>query len=257
MCTVTIIRLKPDKDGRRVRLACNRDESPRRPAALPPRLQTLGATRVLLPIDPQSGGTWIGINERGLIATLLNRNLPRGQDVAPDSRRARPAGLRSRGEIVPHLLAAASLADARQVANSLAPSQYPPFRAVAHDLERGFELRSDGRALEMLDFSLAEAPLLFTSSGLGDHLVDPPRRALFHAMFTTDADPFETQERYHRHFWPDRRHLSVCMSRDAARTVSHTAIELGERHAELHYRGAPPDATDFPIVSAAIPCRST
>lgn len=259
MCTVTIVRVERAGDWRSIRLACNRDESPRRPAALPPRTLALGAVQSVMPIDPQSGGTWVGVNERGLIATLLNRNLPRDETTLPSQPRPRQEGLRSRGEIVPRLLVAESLAAARELVKSIDAAHYPPFRAVVLDTATGFELRSDGDTLESVDFTLANAPLLFTSSGLGDHVVDPPRRALFQSMFvaSASADLLETQEQFHRHFWPDRRHLSVCMSRDAARTVSYTVVDLVRERAEMAYRGAPPDDAAFPFVSAAIPCRST
>jgi hypothetical protein len=51
MCTVTII---PTEHG--MRRACNRDESPLRAAALPPRVVTVGKRQALMPIDPLSGG---------------------------------------------------------------------------------------------------------------------------------------------------------------------------------------------------------
>jgi hypothetical protein len=57
---------------------------------------------------------------------------------------------------------------------------------------------------------------------------------------STDPDP--QQDRFHRHAWPDRPHLSVCMRRRAARTVSHTLVEVGRTRARLIYHPDAPDA---------------
>lgn len=248
MCTVTVVRIARAGEADRIRLACNRDESPRRAAALPPRIHELGPLRAVYPLDPQSGGTWIGVNQAGLLATLLNRNLPPGASPAA----GRAAARRSRGEIVPLLLAAGAIGQARRIAEALPATEFPPFRAVVLNSSELFELRSDGQALVLAGQSLAGAPLLFTSSGLGDHVVEPPRRALFDELFAQAGDPIEIQERFHRHSWPQRRHLSVCMSRESARTVSSTVIEIGAECALLRYCGAPPDAADQPLHTARL-----
>jgi hypothetical protein len=61
MCTVTVI---PLSFG--IRVACNRDESRERPAAMSPELRIFGGNQALLPIDPTGGGTWIAASEAGL-----------------------------------------------------------------------------------------------------------------------------------------------------------------------------------------------
>ena len=86
------------------------------------------------------------------------------------------------------------------------------------------------------------APVCFASSGLGDHLVEV-RLPLFERIVASevarvrDGDPdggvhaerdalAALQDSFHAHAWPDRRHVSVMMHRDAARTVSTTAVEV-------------------------------
>lgn len=51
----------------------NRDEQRSRSVAEPPRQHNLPeGLSVLSPVDPDGGGTWIGVNECGLIVCLLN-----------------------------------------------------------------------------------------------------------------------------------------------------------------------------------------
>ncbi len=45
----------------------------------------------------------------------------------------------------------------------------------------------------------------------------------------------ERQDALHRHRWPDRAHLSICMSRPEARTVSITCVEIDADQVRLHY----------------------
>jgi len=237
MCTVTIVPIDRQaarsNAGGTVRLACNRDELRSRPAALPPQVHRLGMRTAIMPIDPVSGGTWIGVNDAGLVATVLNVN----RDVLNGGGR----GVRSRGLLVPRLMACSTIDDAQSAAGEFTPEDYPPFRLVLIDAVHLVEVFSDGRALRRERRSLGDRPLLFTSSGLGDARVEGPRRELFEQMFTRDADWTSQQFRFHRHAWPDRAHLSVCMQREAARTVSHTVIDLAADRAVLTYV---PDAPD-------------
>src|SRR5262249_32001241 len=82
-------------------------------------------------------------------------------------------------------------------------------------------------------------PLLFTSSSLGDELVEPPRRALFESMVTRANNPLEGQLRFQRHQWPLARHISVLMERPGAATVSRTTIDLTARGMRVHYEPLP------------------
>ena len=237
MCTVTII---PHGNG--IRMACNRDESRKRPAALPPRVVTVGQRQALMPIDPQSGGTWIAVNDAGLILTLLNAySSPRDPDM--------PTPRISRGTIIPRLLEAETLAEAFDRTRELHADDYGAFRLVMADKSSFAEIHANAGLLVRTPPSRIDGPLLFTSSGLGDDLVGPPRRALFEEFFVAGKDWIAQQDAYHRHSWADRRHLSVCMQRPEARTVSLTIVELDKGDVKMvYYR-------NDPILSIASPMR--
>jgi hypothetical protein len=225
-------------------MACNRDESPLRPAALPPRIETFGRHRAILPIDPQAGGTWIAANDAGLILTLLNYY------AAPHDRNA-PKAARSRGTIIPSLLDADTLAEAFARTTMLDPAQFADFRLVLANRTSVAEVLRDGLNFVRTPPRKIERPLFFTSSGLGDAIVGPPRRALFEEMFVGDL--VAQQDAYHRHSWPDRRQLSVCMRRADARTVSFTVAEHTDDGVRMMYHADAPDVPDAPRHEVRIP----
>lgn len=234
MCTVTII---PRDHG--VRLVANRDESPARPAALEPRVIDASGRRAVMPIDPQSGGTWIAATDAGLVMTLLN--------AYPGPRQTGlPAPPRSRGTILPALLGEATLAEVRDFLRTLRGEDYASFRLVVTDGEDVFDtVCSGGRVEEGRTVALRE-PMLFTSSGLGDDIVGPPRGRLFQEMFQSGGDWVEAQDSFHRHSWPERRHLSVCMWRPDAQTVSRTVVEVNRFEIQMAYFPGPPDQPGIP-----------
>lgn len=255
MCTVTIIPLSRSPHGAdrtreesraAVRMACNRDELRSRPAALPARVCDLGPRRALMPIDPVSEGTWIGVNDAGLAATLLNVNLQPAADAV------RAARSLSRGVLVPRLLACATLQQAQAQCEHIDPRQLDPFRLVLVDDAAVSECWSDGNALRIRCAALAEQAHLFTSSGLGDCLVAGPRRALFEQMLSRGDGWAARQDAFHRHSWPNQRHLSVCMERSAARTVSHSVIEIEPSRVVLTYFPGAPDAVQ-PLPPLVLP----
>jgi len=244
MCTVTIIPIgvaaacshdsAPTALGGGIRLACNRDELRTRPVALSPVIRTFGDRKAIMPVDTVSTGTWIAVNDAGIAATLLNVNIDLTA-IAGGRQKA------SRGTLIPRLMALETFDQVIEASAAIEPSLYAPFRLVVVNGERVCSFYSDGQTLREEHSFIKNDPYLFTSSGLGDALVEGPRRELFDHMFTTGEDWLSAQVAFHRHSWPDRRHLSVCMERSEARTVSHTVIEIKPDRVALTYC---PDAPD-------------
>lgn len=103
MCTLTIHRT-----AHRTVLTVNRDELVSRAPEVPPSVKGgEGETQWIAPDDGARGGTWIGVNEHGLIACLMNGNVP-----LEEARAARRLGGPSRGEIVPGVLQRTCMTDA-------------------------------------------------------------------------------------------------------------------------------------------------
>jgi hypothetical protein len=131
MCTV-VIRFSP-ADPWPLLIAANRDEQVDRPWD-PPRRHWVERPMVTAGRDRLAAGTWLGINDYGLVAGVLNRRGSLG-----------PArGFRSRGEIPLEALDHASAKTAALALGDLDPRAYRPFNAFVADAEAVFWLRSSG-----------------------------------------------------------------------------------------------------------------
>lgn len=221
MCTLSVV---PIRDG--FRIACNRDERLTRPAAEPPKLRHAGCRRAVWPLDPLSGGTWIGASDAGLAMFILNRT-PRQRPVPL----VRP---RSRGTIIPPLLRSPGIGSAIDAATALPAWEFEPFTLVVLQGTNVRVLTNAGGRLWTRAEVLTE-PLVFTSSSLGDHIVLRPRRALFARLVQAGSTPLRGQADFHRHFWPDRRDISVHMTRPDAATVSQTVLEVADNTVHIRY----------------------
>lgn len=217
MCTVSVV-AAPD----RLRVMVNRDERHMRPEAHPPTVMRTGAGLALLPLDPQGGGTWIAATSAGLVFAVLNVSSTAATDGP------------SRGHIILELLDAASLGEAVDRAERLCWRGWPPHRLIVMDGRQAFELRLRRQGLTMQAFSHAR-PLLFTSSSLGDDLVEPVRRQLFGEVVLAADERFMGQETFHRHRWSDRPHLSVHMRRHDAATHSITTVDVTAAQMAMRY----------------------
>jgi len=237
MCTVTV--LPPAAlagggvDEAVLRVLSNRDELRSRPAAHAPEVHSIDGHRVIMPIDPAGGGTWIAASDRGLVYTLLNAN-PR--PAAGKARETSTAGDgRSRGLIIPALASAACVSEALERALSLDVSLFNPFRLLLIDRYQLIECWPDAAGLRHRR-TILHGPLMRTSSSLGDAVVQAPRRTLFRRFFGSTAAPRAAQDAFHDHQWPARKAVSVRMERADARTVSRTTIELGSELAHVSYQ---------------------
>lgn len=234
MCTVTIIPL--GEPGAGYRLVFNRDEQRSRPEALPPRETPLAdGRRVVAPVDPESGGTWIAACSDGLTMAVTNVN-PRPAPVLPPREM-----LRSRGSIIPALIGARGAGEAiREIAG--APLDlFAPFRLLAVEPAGGARCVEAVWDREELRVTHHEGTgLCFASSGLGDERV-AERVALYRAEF--GAADAAVQDAFHRHVWEGRGEVSVMMSRADARTVSVTTVEVRARgglfDVRMDYRAVP------------------
>jgi uncharacterized protein with NRDE domain len=154
MCT--LIALHRCVPGKPLVIAANRDEFLARPAE-GPALRMRGSGPILAPLDLEAGGTWLGLNARGVFVGLTNlrpdeqitEHLPQVQEDTAQLRRmatpdptpedltaSRPVGkpgARSRGEVVMAALDASSASEAAARIADLEASAYNPFQLLMAD----------------------------------------------------------------------------------------------------------------------------
>jgi hypothetical protein len=123
-------------------VAGNRDERTDRPAS-PPGLWVGAARRVLSPRDRRAGGTWLGVNDRGVVAGLTN---VAGSPPVPDAP--------SRGHLVHLALDAADVeAGLAAVVRRVEETQHAAFQLVVADARATVVLRHVGGRLQRIDWS--------------------------------------------------------------------------------------------------------
>ncbi|HEV2100038.1 MAG TPA: NRDE family protein [Stellaceae bacterium] len=133
MCTVVILR-RPDHRWP-VLIGANRDEMIDRPWKAPER-HWPDRPEVVAGLDVLAGGSWLGINDWGVAAAVLNRTGSLGP--AP--------GRRSRGELVLEALDHADAVAAAAALADLDPASYRTFNLIVADERDAFWLRHAGGA---------------------------------------------------------------------------------------------------------------
>ncbi len=176
MCTFVIL-LRPDHDWP-VLIAANRDEMVGRPW-LPPGRHWPDRPEVVAGRDQLAGGSWLGINDFGVVAGILNRHGSLGP----------AAGQRSRGELV---LEALDHADANEAAEALAkiePAAYRTFNLVIADNRDAFWLRhADPTGTLPITVETIKPGLGIIAAGdLND--METPRLRRYRPLFAAAAPP--------------------------------------------------------------------
>lgn len=138
MCTLVLLR-RPDEDWPLI-VAANRDEMADRPSR-PPARHWPDRPEILGGLDVLSGGSWLALNDHGVVAAALNRRGTLGP--AP--------GKRSRGELVLEALDHAEAAAAAWALADLEPRAYRSFNLVVADERDAFWLRNLGDEAEGIE----------------------------------------------------------------------------------------------------------
>lgn len=233
MCSLSFL---PRSDG--PFLAMNRDERRTRPQAHPPALVLCGSLAAIHPSEP-GGGTWMGVNERGLAFALLNWN------SCPDPHM--PI-LESRGRLIPLLLKGSGPCEAAAILEGCDLTRTKPFRLIM-TFPRELHLSEwmwDGAALASRSHAWVRRH--WFSSGFDEAGASRLRGS---AARSAESDPdAETREwilRIHRSHIPEPSAYSICMHREDALTVSLTTIDFTESRVSMGYHDGPPCLDQTPV----------
>ena len=191
MCTLVLLR----RPGHRwpLILGANRDEMVGRPWKAPGR-HWEDRPNVVAGLDELAGGSWLGVNDEGVVAAILNRVGTLGP----------AAGKRSRGELVLDALDHADAIAAAAALVDVEPTAYRPFNLLIADNRDAFWLAHRGNG----PVAMARVPQglhMLTARELNDP--SSPRIRRYRDRFSTATPPDPTSDDWQT--WQDLLHDPV------------------------------------------------
>lgn len=175
MCSIILLR-RPSHDWPLL-IAANRDEMQDRPWRAPAR-HWPDRPEVIAGQDQLAEGSWLGMNDTGVVAAMLNRYGTLGPEP----------GKRSRGELVLEALDHADASDAIDALQHLDGLAYRPFNMVIADNRDAWWLRNSGRADGRLEaFAIGEGLSMLTAYDINDSAQDPRIAQALPRFATTPA----------------------------------------------------------------------
>jgi uncharacterized protein with NRDE domain len=209
MCSVIVL-FRPGHDWP-ILWASNRDEMMDRPWS-PPARHWPDRPEVVAGRDDLAGGTWLGINDLGVVAGILNRRNTLGP----------MPGKRSRGELVLDALDFADAADAVEMLTAINTGAYRPFNMVVADNTQAFWLRNTGAEVEA--WPLSEGISMITAHDCND----PSSRRIRHFLPLWKAAEAPQPDQNDWTEWQDlltsREHAPDGTAFDAMNIVSNTGF---------------------------------
>mgnify|MGYP001207934452 CR=1 FL=1 len=232
-------------------VAANRDEHFDRPSAAPALLD--GNPKIIAGKDLRAGGTWLGVNEHGLLVGILNRRVNGG---------ALPGTVaRSRGALCLELLQLNSAQAARQRIDA-DRYRYNPFTIVFADKHNASVAYND--AGQIISQDLPPGLHVFSSAAEVDLNSAKADRA--HQRFASLINPLSEKTQEPRQWLAALQDIlsdhslgdgsdnpgdAICVHRDISGTVSSSVLFLSRapaQFASFHCLGAPCRNTfDSPI----------
>ena len=223
-------------------VAANRDEHYDRPSAAPSLID--GQPKMIAGQDLRAGGTWLGVNEFGLLVGILNRRV---NGTALPARVAR-----SRGLLCMQLLQAKTLTDAVSVIER-DTARYNPFTVVFADMDHAYVAYNDEAKINLQRLS----PGLHVFSSAAEFELHSAKAERAYTRFAGLLDPPKLQfappaqwlaplqNILSDHSFGDRSDNpgdAICVHRDMSGTVSSSVVFFSQSESQFisfHCAGAP------------------
>lgn len=223
-----------------VMLAANREESYDR-AATPPVFHE-DSMRYVCGVDERTGGTWLGVNQYGVLVAVTNR-----------SKEVMPVSPPSRGELCRLLLqcTSASVAEHRAV-TKLSKGQHAGVNVICADAHSAYVVHG-GDEVDSIEL---EPGLHLIADGNVDDENDPRlrlARSLFEREPTKDADGFlKVATQVMSYTAQVEGEPSIVVHGQDRGTVSSTLITLANfrKRSTYHYSQGPPNRVPYRDCSA-------
>jgi uncharacterized protein with NRDE domain len=156
MCTLVLL-YRPENPWP-VIVGTNRDEMADRPWLAPGR-HWPDRPDVVAGMDQLCGGSWLGLNDTGVVAGINNREGSLGQEQ----------GKRSRGELVLEALDHYTAADASEALSHLEPAAYRPFNLMIADSQGAYWLSNVAGAAALKISKIPPGVSMITARDLNDN----------------------------------------------------------------------------------------
>lgn len=250
MCTLALLR-RPDADWPLI-LAANRDELRSRPSR-PPGRHWPDRPHVRAGIDLEAGGTWLGVNDDGVVAAVLNRRGTLGPQP----------GKRSRGELVLEALDHAEAYHAADALRAIDPAAYRPFNLIIADAIDAFWLRHAGDG-EIRLVPIPAGTHMIEAGELDDPASPRITRYLPQLEFVAPPDPAQADWSAWQTILADRasrtgnpRDAMTIVTEGEYGTVSSALVALPRYVTTpavyLHADGRPGEAVFVPVATSGTP----
>ena len=175
MCTIVILR-RPNHSWPLI-LGANRDEKRGRAWRAPAR-HWPERENVTAGLDELAGGTWLGVNDYGMVACVLNR--PGTLGPAADKR--------SRGELPLEALDHAEASAAAEALAHIDPAAYRPFNMLIADAREAFWIAARAGQPRVHVAPLADGLSMLTAHDLNDD-AGSARQRQYRPQFAAAAPP--------------------------------------------------------------------
>lgn len=205
----------------------NRDEQRSRAHATGFKYHKLAKHQAYYPIDPQGGGTWLGVNDKKLTIALLNQN--------PLTFKKGMRAYRSRGVLIPQLLSASSSQQVAEHLSHMELNDFPPFKILTIDSR--LQISSLYWNAAELTLEQETLPHISSSSSVNEESAKSYRKQKFQE-FLSGRETFSREDcaSFLKRSEVGYEGLSVLMSRDDAHTVSTTLLMVNKDSTQLsHY----------------------
>lgn len=233
MCLLAIqYKLVPESP---ILVAANREEAYDRAASLP-AIQS-GKPRILCAIDQQAGGTWLGVNQHGLLVAAANR-----PKTSP------PLAPKSRGVLCRELLRAGSARQAVDlVLDELTAGHYDGVNYLCADFETAWVVHGGD---EVETIQLEPGLTIMSNCDINDpynERLKLAKRLLTLQMLDSPVKFLAVASKAFARNSPTPNRPAMVVRGPKRGTVSSTLVALGKkpRDAIFQYADGPPDETKY------------
>lgn len=233
MCTVSLF----FKENNDFVLTSNRDEAPNR-NALCPDFYTINATKLLMPKDEQSGGSWIGASSKNRVVCLLNGGFNLHQRKAQYRQ--------SRGVVVTDLLTTKNIV---QTVNSYNFEDIEPFTIVLADWNANlkfYEIVWDATKIYFQELPLVTK--LWSSSTLYTKAQKVERQDWFKNFKAKNKLSAGSLLKFHKTAGQGNDDYGVIMDRGFVKTTSITQIKKTGDVIEMQFLNLKTNTTSLKVI---------